>query len=162
MRQGKVIRNMATLTDPPRQNGREIHALTRDQARALLDGTRGDAMEALYVTALGTGLRQGELLGLRWPDIDLSRGELTVRHSLQRFTPELAGTKRSAAGAPCTCHRASRLPWRRTRSGRRWCQSRGSCSAPRRVSRCTASTSPARCIAPCDGSGCHNDGSIIW
>ena len=93
MRQGKVIRNVATLTDPPRRNGREMHQLTREQARALIEGTRDDPLGALYVTALGTGLRQGELLALRWQDIDLQAGELTVRHSLQRFTRELAETK---------------------------------------------------------------------
>lgn len=93
LRQGKVIRNVALLTDPPRRHGREIHPFTREHARALIDGARGDAREALYVTALGTGLRQGELLALRWQDIDLGRGELTVRHSLQRFTRELAETK---------------------------------------------------------------------
>ena len=93
MRQGKVIRNVATLTDPPRRNGRETHQLTREQARALIEGTRDDPLGALYVTALGTGLRQGELLALRWQDIDLQAGELTVRHSLQRFTRELAETK---------------------------------------------------------------------
>ena len=93
LRQGKVIRNVATLTDPPRRNGRETHQLTREQARALIEGTRDDPLGALYVTALGTGLRQGELLALRWQDIDLIAGELTVRHSLQRFTRELAETK---------------------------------------------------------------------
>ena len=40
-----------------------------------------------------TGLRQGELLALRWQDIGLERGELTVQHSLGRFTRELAPTK---------------------------------------------------------------------
>lgn len=93
MRQGKVVRNVATLTDPPRKHGQELHPLTREQVRTLLDGIRGDALEALYVTALGTGLRQGELLALRWQDIDLEAGTLTVRHSLQRFTRELAEPK---------------------------------------------------------------------
>ena len=93
LRQGKVYRNVATLTDPPRRSGREMQPLTRDEARALLDGTRDDPRHALYVTALGSGLRQGELLALRWQDIDLQAGKLTVRHSLQRFTRELAPTK---------------------------------------------------------------------
>lgn len=57
-----------------------------------------------YVTALGTGLRQGELLALRWTDIDLERGELTVRHTLQRFTRELAPAKTERS------HRTLRLP----------------------------------------------------
>jgi len=93
MRRGKVVRNVATLTDPPRRNGREIHPLSREQVHTFLDGMRGDAREALYVAAIGTGLRQGELLALRWQDVDLVRGELRVRHSLGRFTRELAETK---------------------------------------------------------------------
>lgn len=40
---------------------------------------------ALYVTAAYTGMRQGELLGLRWEDVDLRRATLTVRHSLTRL-----------------------------------------------------------------------------
>lgn len=93
LRQGKVVRNVATLVDPPAKSRREIHPLTRDQVLALLDGIRGDPLEALYVTALGTGMRQGELLALRWQDIDLERGEVAVRHTLQRFTRTLAPTK---------------------------------------------------------------------
>jgi integrase len=93
LREGKAVRNVATLVDAPAKGHRELRPLTRDQARAFLDGIRGDRLEALYVTALGTGLRQGELLALRWQDIDLERGELTVRHTLGRFTRELAPTK---------------------------------------------------------------------
>jgi len=93
LRQGKVIRNVATLTDPPRKQGREMHPLTRDEARALIEGTQADPRHALYVTALGTGLRQGELLALRWQDLDLEAGTLTVRHTLQRFTHELVEPK---------------------------------------------------------------------
>lgn len=93
LRQSKVLRNVATLTDPPRKHGRELHPLTRDEVRAFLDGVRDDPREALYVTAIGTGLRQGELLALRWQDIDLEAGTLTVRHTLQRFTRELAEPK---------------------------------------------------------------------
>lgn len=56
-----------------------------------------DPREALYIAALGTGLRQGELLALRWSDVDLAKGELTVRHTLGRFTrqPEPTKTPRS-------------------------------------------------------------------
>ncbi|HUG95415.1 MAG TPA: tyrosine-type recombinase/integrase [Pleomorphomonadaceae bacterium] len=93
LREGKVVRNVATLVDPPKRERVERRPLTRKQVRVLLDGVRGDSLEALYVTALGTGLRQGELLALRWPDVDLDRGELTVRYSLGRFTRELEPTK---------------------------------------------------------------------
>ena len=93
LREGKVLRNVATLVDAPAKAQREIHPLSREQVRTFLEGVGGDRLEALYVTALGTGLRQGELLALRWSDIDLERGELTVRHTLGRFTRALEPTK---------------------------------------------------------------------
>jgi integrase len=97
LRQGKVQRNVATLVDPPPRSQTNVQPLTRDEARALLAGVRGDPRGALYITALGTGLRQGELLALRWSDVDLVRGELTVRHTLGRFSrqPEPTKTPRS-------------------------------------------------------------------
>ena len=93
LREGKVLRNVAALVDPPAKSQREIRPLSREQVRVFLDGIAGDRLEALYLVALGTGLRQGEALALRWQDVDLERGELTVRHTLQRFTRELAPTK---------------------------------------------------------------------
>jgi len=97
LRQGAVVRNVATLVDPPPRSQPEMQPLTREQVRMLLTGVRGDPREALYVAALGTGLRQGELLALRWSDVDLIRGDLTVRHTLGRFTrqPEPTKTPRS-------------------------------------------------------------------
>ena len=93
LREGKVLRNVATLVDPPAKAHHELRPLSREQVRTFLDGVAGDRLEALYVTALGTGLRQGELLALRWQDADLERGELTVRHTLGRFTRALEPTK---------------------------------------------------------------------
>jgi integrase len=55
----------------------------RTQARTFLDAARGDRFEALYVLAVATGLRQGELLGLKWADLDLKKGTLSVRRSLR-------------------------------------------------------------------------------
>jgi integrase len=93
LRLGRVQRNVATLVDPPAKAHVERQPLTRAQVRTFLDGIRGDRFEALYTTAIGTGMRQGELLALRWSDIDLERGQLTVRHTLQRFSRTLAPTK---------------------------------------------------------------------
>src|SRR5829696_1317567 len=58
-------------------------ALSPAQGRALLIGVRGTRNEALYVVALHTGLRQGELLGLKWSDVDLEAGKLSVRRALK-------------------------------------------------------------------------------
>lgn len=81
-RWGMVSRNVAKLVDPPRVPKHEIRPLTPEQARRLIDAVGDDRYRALYVTALGTGLRQGELLGLRWEDVDLDAGRLRVRHTL--------------------------------------------------------------------------------
>jgi integrase len=58
-------------------------ALSPTQVRALLIGARGTRNEALYVVAVHTGLRQGNLLGLTWTDVDLDAGKLSVRRSLK-------------------------------------------------------------------------------
>lgn len=82
MRWGMVPRNVCDAVDPPRPARKEIRPLTADQARALLTAACGDRLEALYVLAITTGLRQGELLGLRWEDVDLDRAILQVRQTL--------------------------------------------------------------------------------
>jgi integrase len=81
-RWGMVTRNVAKLVEPPRVPRHEIAPLTPEQARRLIEAAEDDRHRALYVTALDTGLRQGELLGLRWEDVDLDGGRLRVRHSL--------------------------------------------------------------------------------
>ncbi len=81
---GIVARNVATLTDGPKQRNVEGRALTVDQARALLAAAAGDRLEALYVVLLSLGLRRGEALGLAWSDVDLDTGTLVVRRALKR------------------------------------------------------------------------------
>lgn len=83
MRWSLVPRNVADLVDPPRVDRHEVTALTPDQAHRFLDAARGDRLEALYVLALYTGMRQGELLGLRWVDVEERNRALRVRRSLQ-------------------------------------------------------------------------------
>jgi integrase len=60
-----------------------VKALSPAQVRALLDAAQGARNEALYVVAVHTGLRQGELLGLKWSDVDLDAGKLSVRRTLK-------------------------------------------------------------------------------
>lgn len=88
MRWGWAGRNAAALADPPRIQEREVRPLTPTDARALLAAVSGDRLEALFTVALACGLRQGEALGLRWPDVDLGIGAVTVRRSLQRIARE--------------------------------------------------------------------------
>jgi integrase len=70
-RLGLVPRNVATLVKVPKPARHEMQVLSPDEARVLLAAVEGDRLEALYVLALTTGMRLGELLALRWSDIDL-------------------------------------------------------------------------------------------
>jgi integrase len=105
-RWGLVPRNVAKLADAPRVPRREVHPLDPTEARAFLGAITGDRMEALYVTALGTGLRQGELLGLSWRDVDLEAGTIRVRQALQRNRSGLVLVEPKSA----TSHRTVALP----------------------------------------------------
>ena len=80
-----VPRNVAKLVTPPRPQRRDVQPLTPDQARAFLDGVQDDRLSALYRCAATLGLRQGELLGLVWADVDFDARTASVRHSLQRY-----------------------------------------------------------------------------
>ncbi len=80
-RRGKVARNVAALVDTPPGGRRKSRTLRPDQAVALLKATKGDRLEALYVTGLMLGLRPGELCGLRWEDVDVEAAVLHVRHA---------------------------------------------------------------------------------
>ncbi|SCG06744.1 Site-specific recombinase XerD, partial [Streptomyces sp. MnatMP-M17] len=75
-----VARNVRTGTPRPRR----FEPLTADEARQYLAATRGHRLHALFELALHTGLRKGELLGLRWTDLDLDEGTATIRRTLQR------------------------------------------------------------------------------
>ena len=55
-----------------------------DDARRLMDTVAGERFAPLLVVSLGLGIRRGELLGLRTPDVDLDAGTVTIRHSLRR------------------------------------------------------------------------------
>lgn len=84
MKWGLVQRNVAALVDPPRQSRPPVPAISPDDARALLTAFAGHPLESHVTVALATGIRQGELLGLCWSDVDLDGATLTVRHALQR------------------------------------------------------------------------------
>lgn len=93
-RQGLVRRNVARLVDPPRIERAEIAALRPEDVKAILAAVAGDPaadppvppdrLQALYVLALATGMRQAELLGLRWEDVDLDAATLRVAYALER------------------------------------------------------------------------------
>lgn len=95
-----IDRSVADLVDPPRSVKPDVKAWdVREVVRFLDVGDTSD-LAALWRLALLGGLRRGELLGLKWDDVDLERGTLAVRHSLIRgnaSTWEL-GAPKTASG----------------------------------------------------------------
>ena len=86
MRDDLIPRNVAAGERPRSSRKREeIKALSSVQVRALLTAASeaGTRNEALYIVAVHTGLRQGELLGLKWADADLAGRRLSVRRALK-------------------------------------------------------------------------------
>ncbi len=85
MQRGKIARNVATLVDPPAvKRPTTALPLTVDEARRVLQAAAQGRNAARWTVALAVGLRQSEALGLRWSDIDLGVGTLTVRRGLHR------------------------------------------------------------------------------
>ena len=83
-RRGYVSRNVAALAKPPRVDVEEVEPYTIEEVHAILAAAELVTNRARWAIALALGLRQGEVLGLRWPDVDLDRGLLWVRKSRVR------------------------------------------------------------------------------
>lgn len=96
LRWGLVARNVAALVEPPRVVRKEMRALTADQANSLLKAAAGHRLESLITVALVLGLRLGELVALRWLDVDLTTATPTLRveGALQR----MPATEKGSAG----------------------------------------------------------------
>jgi integrase len=77
-----VPRNVTEAVDPPRPERKERPTFNLDQARLFLEAARDNGWGALYILAIQTGMRRGELFGLRWDDVDLDNGWLHVRQAL--------------------------------------------------------------------------------
>lgn len=84
-----VPRNAATLVSVPKKVAFEYTYLDVDQARTFLQAVENTRYRALFTVAIAVGLRLGEALGLRWQDVDLDGGTLSVRHQIQRVEGEL-------------------------------------------------------------------------
>jgi integrase len=79
---GFIPRNVTEVVKAPQALKKEIKPLNPTQIKALLSAARGDRLETLYVFAIHTGLRRSEILGLKWTDVDLGAGVLSVQRSL--------------------------------------------------------------------------------
>lgn len=84
MQRGLVSRNVSTLIDAPTPQEHEVEPLSREDARRLLAAAQSRRNAARWTLALAIGLRQGEALGLAWPQVDLERGTVAIRQALNR------------------------------------------------------------------------------
>lgn len=84
-----VPRNVTEAVKAPRPAPEEMRPLSQEEARRLLEAAREDRLEALYVLAIHTGMRQGELLALKWNDVDLENGVIRVQRTLTRYGSRL-------------------------------------------------------------------------
>jgi integrase len=117
-RQGIVERNVVALVDPPRLAHVEMRTLTAAEAKRFLAASRPDRLHALFVLAVTSGMRQGELIGLRWHQVDLDRRllRITAGAALTETGREIAETKTRRSRRPITltdlavraleCHRS--------------------------------------------------------
>jgi integrase len=79
-----VGRNVAEAVDPPRPEGKEIPVLSEQEITRLIDAAREHPYLGMPVTlAVTTGMRLGEILGLRWQDVELNKARLTVHQAAQ-------------------------------------------------------------------------------
>jgi integrase len=81
-RWGLVHRNVAALSSPPRPRRAEMRTWTAEQLRRFLEHVAGDRLYAAWLLLASTGMRRGELLGLRWVDVDLELARVSVRQTL--------------------------------------------------------------------------------
>jgi len=79
-----VPRNVTEAVKAPRPAPEEMQTLSAAETRNLLAAARDDRLEALYVLAVSTGMRQGELLALKWKDVDLENARLSVRRTITK------------------------------------------------------------------------------
>ncbi len=79
---GYVGRNVCESVEPPKPIKKEIQPLAYEQVETFLSVTEGFWWQAFYLTGVTTGMRSGELLGLKWKDLDLDNGVVRVRRSL--------------------------------------------------------------------------------
>jgi integrase len=82
VRTNLIARNVCDAVEVPRFKRSEMKPLTKEQAQLLLETAKEHRLETLLLVAITTGMRRGELLGLKWQDIDFDERSLQVRRTV--------------------------------------------------------------------------------
>jgi integrase len=85
VREELIERNVASIVRPPSVRQEEVRPWSPEEAAKFLKAARQDRLYALFAVGVGLGLRRGELLGLRWSDVDLEQALIHVRQTAQRI-----------------------------------------------------------------------------
>ncbi len=88
-REELVTRNVASLVEAPKVVSRETTPWSLDETLTFLEEARRDPLYAAFVLAIAMGLRRGEVLGLRWSDVDLDGRVIRISNQVQRIGGEL-------------------------------------------------------------------------
>jgi integrase len=91
-----IPRNSAEATILPKIKKSQIQVFTLENQQKFLKALAGERMKAAFIIALATGIREGELLGLYWNDIDLEQGILSIQRSIRRVQTSGAADKKTA------------------------------------------------------------------
>lgn len=94
---GYVARNVADHANPPRLVRPEVHTWTAPEVRRFLEHVRDGRWYAMWLLYFTTGMRRGEVLGLRWDDVDLDAGKVVIRHVLTRVDGRTISTEPKTA-----------------------------------------------------------------
>lgn len=124
VRWGRLQRNPCDAADPPRGKGPEMKVWTSDELRNFTASTSQHRLAAIWALLATTGMRRGEVLGLRWSDVNLDAGTLTIRSTRIRFgtttatsAPKTARGNRTIALGSKSC--AALRAWKRAQASER-------------------------------------------
>ncbi|MFE6401725.1 tyrosine-type recombinase/integrase [Streptomyces alboflavus] len=118
-REELITRNVVTLTEPPRVEQPDITPWTLEETLSFLAAARTDPLYAAFMLAIALGFRRGEIVGLRWQDVDLDKRVIRVRKQRQRvggeaYEDDPKGRRRKQAlPLPAIC--VAPLRWQRMR-----------------------------------------------
>lgn len=121
---GQLQRNACDTADPPRGRVPEMKAWTADELRRFVKAAESHRWAAVWMLMASTGMRRGEVLGLRWTDVDLKAATITIRSTRIRYgkttaasTPKTARGNRTIAIGPATL--SALKAWKRTQTAER-------------------------------------------